>query len=120
MLVSQMAINLHRQVSAITQRETVGIATPDSMQRVANRCRRYWRVRPGQLLLVEFYCVTEVRVFKSDTRELMFFENVVLPQFGLRPHMRCEALANGLAADLDSAIVIAVADVLQQVRHFGK
>ena len=48
---------------------------------------------------------------------LMLFEKIGQPQLGRCPNIGSEAFANDLAAGFNSAIVIAVADVLQQVRH---
>jgi hypothetical protein len=48
----------------------------------------------------------------------MIFQKVGQPQLCGGPNIRFQALTNDLAADLYSAIIIAVADVLQQMRHF--
>ncbi len=51
---------------------------------------------------------------------LVFFEKVGQTELGGCPNVGFETLANDLAPDLDPAIVVAVADVLQQVWHFRK
>ena len=50
----------------------------------------------------------------------MLFQRIVQPKLGRRPKAGFETFANDLAADSNSAIVIAVADILQQVRHLWK
>ena len=50
----------------------------------------------------------------------MLLQKIGQPQLGCCPNVGFETFANDLAADFNSAIVIAVADVLQQVRHLGK
>jgi hypothetical protein len=48
---------------------------------------------------------------------LVLLEETVKPQLGGGPHSGFETLTNALALCFDSGILIAVADVLQQVRH---
>jgi len=51
---------------------------------------------------------------------LILFQKIGQPQLGCCPNFGLETFANDLAADFNSAIIIAVAAVLQQVRHLGK
>jgi len=51
---------------------------------------------------------------------LVLLDKIGQAQLGGGPGGGLEALAKNLAIDFDAAIVIAIADVLQQVRHFGK
>jgi hypothetical protein len=51
---------------------------------------------------------------------LMLLQKIDQPQLGCYPTVGFETFTNGLATDLNSAIVTPVADVLQQVRHLGK
>jgi hypothetical protein len=50
----------------------------------------------------------------------MLLHKIGQSQLGGGPRAGLEALAKDFAADFDSAIVIAIADVLQQVRHLGE
>ena len=54
----------------------------------------------------------------STATGLIFFEKINELDFGSGPNVRFKSLSNQLAADFDSAIIIGVADVLQQVWHF--
>jgi hypothetical protein len=62
----------------------------------------------------------QVSFWPLATVFLKLFQKIGQPQLGSCPNVGFETFANDLAADFNSAIVIAVADVLQQVRHLGK
>ncbi|MGD0261162.1 MAG: hypothetical protein ABSD29_15230 [Verrucomicrobiota bacterium] len=55
-----------------------------------------------------------------DASLLLSLEKTRQSQLGRCPDCGFKALPYHLAADFNSAIVISVADVLQQVRHLGK
>lgn len=68
----------------------------------------------------EVHRLSEYRRREMAAGFLMVFQEIGQPQLGCCPNVGFETFANDLADDFNSAIVIAVADVLQQVRHLWK